>query len=50
MDRLTLLQQAIIAVMDGYITEHAHSESLRELNYEKVIDAQNFHFQLIRLG
>ena len=50
MDRLTLLQQAIIAVIDGYITEHAHSESLRELNYEKVIDAQNFHFQLIRLG
>ena len=50
MDKLTILKQAIITVMDGYITEHANSESLRELHYEKIIDTQNLHFQLIRLG
>jgi XisI protein len=50
MDRIAILQQAIVSVMDDYIAEHAHSESLQGLQYEKVIDAQNLHFQLILLG
>lgn len=50
MDRTVVLQKAIVSVMDDYIAEHAHSESLRGLKYEKVIDTQNLHFQLIMLG
>ncbi len=50
MDKLTKLQDAIIAVMDAYINDHAHSQSLKELKYEKVLDFNNHHYQLIRLG
>ena len=50
MDRRTVLQQAIIDVMDDYIADHSHSDTMRELNYEKIIDRQSLHFQLIRLG
>jgi len=50
MDRIKVFHQAIISVMDDYIAQHAHSESLRGLQYEKLIDTQNLHFQLILLG
>jgi XisI protein len=50
MDRITKLQQAIIAVMDEYITDHAHSRSLKDLKYEKLMDLNNHHYQLIRVG
>ena len=50
MDRIANFQKAIIAIMNDYITDHIHSESLKGLQYEKVVDTQNLHFQLIRLG
>ena len=50
MDINKKLQTAITAVMDDYIEAHIHSKSLAGLKYEKVIDNQNLHFQLILLG
>lgn len=50
MDITKKLQAAITTVMDDYIEAHIHSKSLAGLKYEKVIDSQNLHFQLILLG
>ena len=51
MDRITIFQQAIIAVMDNYITDYHHSRvGINDVKYEKVIDFNNHHYQLIQLG
>ena len=50
MDRITRFQEAISAVMDEYIVDHVHAEPQQELKYEKVMDFNNHHYQLIRLG
>ncbi len=50
MDRIKSLQQAILSVMDDYIEDHSHSESVRGLQYEKIVDAPHLHFQLMLLG
>jgi hypothetical protein len=47
MDRL---KNAIIAVMDNYIADHAHSESVRGLEYTKIIDPISQHYQLLLIG
>ena len=51
MDRITIFQQAIIAVMDDYITDYTHERvGLNDVKYEKVIDSINHHYQLVQLG
>ena len=50
MDRITRFHQAIIAVMDDYIIEHAPSVEEEGIKYEKIIDTDNKRFQLMLVG
>lgn len=50
MDRITRFRQAIIDVIDDYISEHNPSIEKEGLKFEKIIDTTNERFQLVLVG
>lgn len=50
MDRITQFRQAIIDVIDDYISEHNPSIEKEGLKFEKIIDTGNQRFYLVLVG
>ncbi len=50
MDRVKIFHQAIISVIEDYITEHTCLTSLTDVQYQPIIDTTNYRYQLLTVG
>jgi hypothetical protein len=50
MDRIIGFHQAILSVIEEYIAEHTKQTSLKEVQYQPIIDTQNHRYQLLTVG
>jgi len=50
MDKLKRFHQAIVEIMDEYAAERINSQSYDGLAFDKIIDAENHHYQFVLVG
>ncbi|MCK6690989.1 MAG: XisI protein [Thermoanaerobaculia bacterium] len=50
MDKLKIFHAAIVEIMDEYAAERRDSKSYEGLQFDKIIDPQQLHYQFVLLG
>jgi hypothetical protein len=50
MDRIEIYHQAILSVINDYIAEYTKQTSLKDVEYQPIIDKEHHRYQLLTVG